>query len=34
VLDKLNKYLTVVVILYLIAIAGIASYSAWTTANM
>ena len=34
VLDKLNKYLTIVVILYLIAIAGIASYAAWTAANM
>jgi hypothetical protein len=33
-LSSLIKYLTIVVILYLIAIAGMASYSAWTAANM
>lgn len=33
-LDKLNKYLTIVVILYLIAIACIASYSAWNVAGL
>ena len=33
-LGTLIKYLTIVVILYLIAIAGMASYSAWTAANM